>query len=666
MKKSLFTHRIINAIKVATLAFGFLLVFQGALFAQNDSKTNIKESNWKGFKRLDFNIGAKNAWLISPKKALTGNPWIWRARFPGWHTDADSILVSEGFHLVYINTNNQYGSPKAVEAWDEMYAHVTKNYNLNKKVALMGVSRGGLFVYNWAKSNPEKVYCIYAEAPVCDFKSWPMGKNGKRSDNDWKNLKAEYGFSSDEEAIAYLDNPIDNLEQLVKAKIPIMHMVGLQDLVVPPEENTYVLVNRYIRLGGMATVVPCTEGEQKLEGHHFDIETPRYVADFIKYHSLQDLPLDASKYHNMAGGLQNSSIQFERNKTGRIAFLGGSITHNGGWRDSLMVYFQKRFPETVFEFIAAGIPSMGTTPSAFRLERDVLSKGQIDLLFVEAAVNDNSNGRTSEEQIRAMEGIVRNLRQSNAATDIVMMHFVDPSKMQDYRIGRVPNVIANHNKVAAHYNIPTINLAKEVTERIDHDEFTWEDDFKNLHPSPFGQGIYAHSMIEFLNNAYSSHIDPDDKIESQVMPSKLDPLCYDQGTLIDISTIKLSKGWEIDPKWKPSDGTGIRANYTNVPMLIGKTPGSHISMKFEGNAVGLAVAAGQDAGIIEYRIDKGEWKKQDLFTRWSKGLHLPWYYTLATGLSSSQHKLEIKISTDKSDLSTGNACRIRYVFVNKN
>ena len=31
--------------------------------------------------------------------------------------------------------------------------------------------------------------------------------------------------------------------------------------------------------------------------------------------------------------------------------------------------------------------------------------------------------------------------------------------------------------MAAHYGIPTINLAKEVTGRIDAGEFTWEDDF---------------------------------------------------------------------------------------------------------------------------------------------------------------------------------------------
>jgi sialidase-1 len=650
----------------AVITFTLVLFVLSNSNAQNSmlpSTDEVKESKWKGFERLDFKISDKNAYIIFPEKAQSGNPWIWRARFPGWHTDADSILVSEGFHLVHINTANQFGSPKAVKAWDDMYAHVTNKYNLNEKVALMGVSRGGLFVYNWAKSNPEKVSCIYGEAPVCDFKSWPMGKNGKRSDGDWNRLKEEYGFKTDEEAIAYLDNPIDNLEPLAKAKIPIMHMVGLEDKVVPVNENTLVLVNRYISLGGMATAVPCTEGEQKLEGHHFDIETPRYVADFIKYHSLQNLPLEASVYHEMAGGLQNSSIQFERNKTGRVAFLGGSITYNGGWRDSLMVYFQNRFPDTKFDFIAAGISSMGTTPSAFRLERDVLSKGQIDLLFVEAAVNDDTNGRTDKEQLRAMEGIVRHLRKFNPAIDIVMMHFVDPGKMEDYRKGIEPAVITNHNKVASHYKVPTINLAKEVTERIAHGEFTWKDDFINLHPSPFGQGVYANSMIQLLDNAYGGYIDVDDKITSQMMPEKLDPNCYDNGSLIDNSTIKLSKGWTLDASWNPNDGTGSRANYINVPMLISEKPGSTISINVKGNVVGIAVAAGKDAGMIEYRIDKGAWKKQDLFTKWSKSLHLPWYYTLATGLSAEEHKLEIRVSGERNEQSAGNACRIRYVYV---
>ena len=65
--------------------------------------------------------------------------------------------------------------------------------------------------------------------------------------------------------------------------------------------------------------------------------------------------------------------------------------------------------------------------TAFRLERDVLSRGPVDLLFVEAAVNDASNmpGRP-ELMLRGMEGVVRQARRVNPRTDIVHLHFVMP------------------------------------------------------------------------------------------------------------------------------------------------------------------------------------------------------------------------------------------------
>jgi len=625
----------------------------------------ITTAVWKGFKRYNFKFEERDARLILPDKPLAGNPWIWRARFPDWHTETDSILVAAGFHLAYINTNNKFGSPKAMAVWDNFYKHLTQKYKLQKKVALMGVSRGGLFVYNWAKRHPEKVACIYAEAPVCDFKSWPAGFGKFKGHSEtWENLKLEYGFKSDEEAKVYNNNPIENLEALAKAKIPILHTIGLNDKIVPPDENTYVLVNNYIRLGGIATVIPCTEGTQNLEGHHFQIETPERVADFIKYHAFQDKPLDASNYHHTRSGLQNSYIKFEREKKGRVAFLGGSITYNPGWRDSICAYLVKRFPDTEFEFIAAGIPSMGTTPAAFRLQRDVLSQGAVDLLFEEAAVNDSSNGRTSTEQIRAMEGIIRHTRKSNPASDIVMMHFVDPDKMEKYNNSIEPEVITNHNQVATHYNIPTINLAKEVTDRIKNKEFTWEEDFKNLHPSPFGQGIYANSIITFLSKAYDGHLDNEEKIVAHPLEKKLADYSYDAGDLVAIDKANLSEGWRIDPKWNPNDGTNTRANYVNVPMLVSTKSAGNLKLTFKGSTVGIAVAAGPDAGIIEYRIDGNKWHQLDLFTKWSSHLHLPWYYTLSGELEQKEHVLEIRMSKTKNAQREGHVCRIRYFFVN--
>ncbi len=100
-------------------------------------------------------------------------------------------------------------------------------------------------------------------------------------------------------------------------------------------------------------------------------------------------------------------------------------------------------------------------------------------------------------------------------------------------------------------------------------------------------------------------------------------------------------------------------------MLVAKNEGSELEFPFHGNAVGIAVAAGLDAGIVEYKIDDGDWQKQDLFTRWSMHLHLPWYYTLAAGLPDGKHKLQLRISDDKNPQSTGNVCRIRYFYVNE-
>lgn len=360
----------------------------------------------------------------------------------------------------------------------------------------------------------------------------------------------------------------------------------------------------------------------------------------------------------------NARIMFERHKRGTVAFLGGSITQNSGWRDSICNYLEQRFPNTQFTFINAGISSMGSTPGAFRLERDVLSRGKIDLLFEEAAVNDAGNGRTAKEQIRGMEGIIRHALTANPATDIVVMNFVDPEKMDTYNQGNTPEVISNFNKVTNHYHVSTINLAKEVTDRINNKEFTWEDDFKNLHPSPFGQGVYFHSMKTFLENAFNRPLADDDKITAHPIPAPYDSFCYAKGEIIPFTEAGKLKGFEKVTQWTPSMQTGTRKGYVDVDMLVGDQPGDSFVFWFHGKAVGIMVAAGPDAGVIEYSIDGEDAEKVDLFTPWSSHLHLPWYKTLASELDDHKHVLKVKISRDKNQQSLGHSCIIKAFYIN--
>ncbi len=372
-----------------------------------------------------------------------------------------------------------------------------------------------------------------------------------------------------------------------------------------------------------------------------------------------------SDYHELRSGLNNSYFKFKNDKKGTVAFLGGSITYNPGWRDSICNYLKDKFPETKFTFITAGIPSFGSTENAFRLYRDVLSKGKVDLLFVESAVNDAGKNRPEKEIERSMEGIVRHALNTNPAMDIVFMYFVDPIKIKAYNSGKIPETIRIHEKVAKYYNIPVINLAKEVTDRINAGEFTWKDDFKDLHPSPFGQGIYARSMRTFLENAFAMASKNNVQYKNRKLPPALDKYCYDNGILIPASEIKPVKGWKYYKIWEPPMKARTRANYTKVPMLVGEYPAKPVKFEFSGTAVGIAVAAGPDAGIIKYRIDKGKWKTKDLFTRFSKIYYLPWYYMLDDELSPGKHTVEIKLSRKTNKQSKGRKCVMRYMFVNK-
>jgi len=368
-------------------------------------------------------------------------------------------------------------------------------------------------------------------------------------------------------------------------------------------------------------------------------------------------------YFEVRGGTAHFFQQCKERKRARVAFLGGSITQMTGWRDLVMENLQTRFPEVEFDFIQAGVASMGSTPGAFRLRRDVFGEGQVDLLFVEAAVNDSTNYRSSSEQVRGMEGIVRGAMIENPEISIIMMHFVDPEKMTVYRADEIPEVIVNHEKVASYYNVPSLNLAKEVTERIDAGEFTWEKDFKNLHPSPFGHQIYAHSIERLLDAAWMARESAEN--QTHLPENAIDEFSYSNGVIVEFDKASTLNGFESIEQWSPSDNKGTRPGFTDVPMLVGENPGDEFTFEFTGKAVGLWVAAGPDAGNIEFTVDGSKAKIVDTYTRWSRALHLPWAYMLETELENKKHTVTVKILDKKNKRSTGNAIRIAHFLVNR-
>ncbi|MFG0262536.1 MAG: SGNH/GDSL hydrolase family protein, partial [Novipirellula sp. JB048] len=338
-------------------------------------------------------------------------------------------------------------------------------------------------------------------------------------------------------------------------------------------------------------------------------------------------------------------------------------TEMEGYRPRVSDNLEPRFPDTQINIIDAGISSTCSTTGAFRLDRDVFERGDIDLLFIEFAVNDDQDAHHSAADcIRGMEGIVRHARANHPKMDIVITFFVNESMLETLQQGETPLTIQAHTAVAEHYEIPTIGLAREVAERITAGELTWQR-YGGVHPAPHGNAIAAEMIDALMSQAWSSPLAADAAMQAHSMPAKpLDSHSYANGRFLDPSTAKIEPGWTLKvPDWASLPGRS-RERFRNIPMLCADQPAGTVSLSFQGTAVGAYVVAGPDAGILYARVDRGAWQSFDLYHQYSKGLHYPRTVMFAADLDPGAHTLELKLARDTHSL--GHAARIIQFVAN--
>ncbi|MEP2775105.1 MAG: GDSL-type esterase/lipase family protein [Luteolibacter sp.] len=247
-----------------------------------------KKSDFKGHDRYDIKTEKGSFAIICPKKAAPGKPWLWRSLF--WEQikkfhEADLQLVDEGYHIVLAH-GNVHGHPSGNKNIDAAYEYVTQEHGFAKKCSMASMSRGTLSLFTWAAINPEKVSSIYVDNGVCNVDSWPGGKPVEGSGSiasgasaSWKGMKEVYGFTTDQELLDAEISPIDKLEPLAKAGVPILIVCGSKDPAVPYEENDAIMEERYKELGGEIQVII----EDK--GHTHGMDDPTPVLEFIKKHT---------------------------------------------------------------------------------------------------------------------------------------------------------------------------------------------------------------------------------------------------------------------------------------------------------------------------------------------------------------------------------------------
>ena len=471
-----------------------------------------KKINFHGFTLTDFEYKNVPCKIVTPKRTANGNPWVLRARFFGHEPQTDIALLERGFHIAYCDVARFFGNEEAVNRWNVFYDYMIEN-GFSKKVVLEGMSRGGLIVYNWAAENPEKVACIYADAPVLDGTSWPGGKGiGKGSENDWKAFKELYNITTEEELVNFKGNPIHKIEAIIKGGYPIFHVCGEADNVVPVDENTRIFERKIKEKGGDIRVIYKPD-----VGHHpHSLKNPTPIVDFIlnatdKKVNFAIIPAPGSGYLSAAGWVKGKSWWYQMEdidalcqstKDLDILLLGNSITQSWGGNRNYVTYKPgKAAADTYFKglnYVNAGISGDRTEHILWRIKNGNYNTNTPKLITLAIGVNNfrfNTAKEISDGIIKVVELMEIEFPNSKILFFGPLPTGLDANSKQREKYNAIHNTIAYLDKK------PTVNYYNLVS-LFTNEEGKLKDNFYSkdgIHLKPEGYKVWGKFIREKYN-----------------------------------------------------------------------------------------------------------------------------------------------------------------------
>ena len=234
--------------------------------------------------RKKLEVAGHEAFILPPgaQDARDNKPWVWYAptligRHPNkteqWMVDR---LHAKGIAMAGIDVGESMGNPAGRAVYQKFYEHMVE-LGYSKTPVLLGRSRGGLMLYNWAVEHPDCVAGVAGIYPVCNLLSYP-GLN--RAAEAYKMTPQQLQDEIEKH------NPIDRLEPLARQKVPIFHIHGDSDTVVPYNKNTGLLAERYKALGGPIEFELIEGGGHDMKRHWFESQP---LTDFMIERALADL-----------------------------------------------------------------------------------------------------------------------------------------------------------------------------------------------------------------------------------------------------------------------------------------------------------------------------------------------------------------------------------------
>jgi len=230
-----------------------------------------------------FFVADKPAFILHPPKSKRSKPQPWILYAPTLPPTPDQHekwmheqFLAAGVAVAGIDVGESYGSPRGQKLYSALYRTLTEKRRFARKPCLLGRSRGGLMITNWAVHNPSKVAGLAGIYPVLDLTSYPGVANA-----------AEAYKLTPEELVATLseNNPIERVLVLAEAGVPAFFVHGDSDEVVPIEKNSGEFARRY-QAAGVESAVELIVAEG--QGHN-------YWEGFFRCRELIDFAIKQAK-----------------------------------------------------------------------------------------------------------------------------------------------------------------------------------------------------------------------------------------------------------------------------------------------------------------------------------------------------------------------------------
>lgn len=282
-----------------------------------------------------------------------------------------------------------------------------------------------------------------------------------------------------------------------------------------------------------------------------------------------------------------------------IGFLGGSITKaEDQYRNQTLAFIQSLNPTAILKGINAGVSGTGTELAACRVGSQIIAYNP-DLVFIEFAVNGGSN--------QALEGIIRQIKIHNPQTDICFIYTIAGEQYKQYAKGEVPSRIQAFEKVATHYNIPSIHMGLYPSLLEAEGKLVWKSNTDiadkivfskdGTHPLKAGGDLYTQAIARAFN--YFKTIN---NTNSSTLATPMYADNWEDATMFSPKEIgNFSKGWDLV---NPLDYAQLKA-FAPWFSTVAKTAEANASFtfKFKGTVFGFFDIGGPEVGQVLVEVD---------------------------------------------------------------